>query len=1450
MTGILSGNIKRLMVCLLILIGLSSSSMAFQDKITANQNIYKRVTGGAVQGTDFVIVNQLDSVSFPADKVFKPGEIVLVIQMKGVQIDVPETGSYGTPHDVIGTPGQYEFLKISSIDIPTRKIIFTRNLLNNYKIKGDVQLIWVPSYPSVDINANITCQAWDSISKTGGVLTMVVGKTLRLFADIDVSGKGFAGGAPVKGDGNCSESAPAYAKYAYDTSFHNSGLKGEGIATEAWVDALTQLPLYSLYAKGKGANFNSGGGGNGRFSGGGGGSNYGAGGHGGRENTDICTTPTDWGSGGKQIKSTSLVGGIYMGGGGGGATSGAGGTASTGGKGGGIIIILCNDIQGNGHSIKADGASPLTTPAGLAGAGGGGAGGSVILYIESSASNLNITSNGGKGGNANATNIYGEGGGGGGGLIWINPEATFNTVSRTAALGTAGTRPAGGGGLATGGAVGEILYTYVPKLNGFLFNFIYSAGTLSPVDSTCSNQIPFTVIGTKPVGVSASYTYTWERKNDFGGAWTVIAGSDIQNYAFGAVESDTLFIRRRIKDNITTIEDISKEAKIIVQPKILNNNIRIRGEVVSLTDTICSGKDPRLIDSIAPLIFVPTLKYMFYEWQDSTVASAAWSTVTGATDYKYDPPPPLTVTTWYRRIVTSGRCIDKSAGVRVTVLTTLSANNITAAQEVCHEGTFVDLSGSVSPVLTGGDVTDYRYKWETSLSNAPGSWSGASGTITGPGYNPPESGTDTEVKKYYRRLVFSGNNNACIDSSSSVLLTEWKKISNNIITSADQTICSGTTPNDILANAPADGNHSYTILWQENTGSGWSTATGPNPVTQDNFKPKPLNLTTWYRRYVTSSFCKDSINVDTVYVHQPITNSNIRLWSGVWDTTICSVSKPQPIEGLIPGITSGTGNPANNIYQWMGSATKVGGYGPIAGATSKNYQPDTLKNITSPTLPQYFYYRRLVSNGMCSATSDSAVTFKVLPKISANNITSDKTAVCSGLAPVLTGTVLTGGAGGTPTWVWEENNGGPWTAVGSSQNYNPAPLFVPTQFRRTIYSGPANTCKDISAPLSIGINPLPAGTITPATDNTCEGTPKPLNINITGSVTGPWKVSYNDGYSNTTPADYSSAGITISLTPGTNGNTTRSYNYTLFSIKDGNGCDAPAASLTGSRQLLVYKKPVADAGSSAASTCGTSYNLVAVPSVPGGTWTFPAGVTNTTPIGSSVTVAINPATAPPQITYRLYWEELNPDITCSDKDSIDITFYKTVARPNLGPDKDPVYLFDNIDSLHATKPPFGTGVWKALSGGTVDSPSDTLTKVSGLYGSAAGVSYQFTWTVTNVIASCFEDDTITYRVFDLIVPKGFSPNNDPNNYNEVFKIRGLDTVYSEITLRIMNGSGAEVFYATNTGGNAWAEWDGKNEKGEDYPEGTYYYLLTIKSTRNDKVFKKSGFVLLKRYNSQ
>ena len=94
-----------------------------------------------------------------------------------------------------------------------------------------VQLIKVPSYNSAIVDgADLTCQPWDSVTKTGGILTAIIGRTLSLNANIDVSGMGFKGGDVTLGKGICINNIPAEApkwdKYAFPASTDSAGFKG------------------------------------------------------------------------------------------------------------------------------------------------------------------------------------------------------------------------------------------------------------------------------------------------------------------------------------------------------------------------------------------------------------------------------------------------------------------------------------------------------------------------------------------------------------------------------------------------------------------------------------------------------------------------------------------------------------------------------------------------------------------------------------------------------------------------------------------------------------------------------------------------------------------------------------------------------------------------------------------------------------------------------------------------------------------------------------------------------------------------------------------------------------------------------------------------------------------------------------------------------------------------
>jgi gliding motility-associated-like protein len=101
------------------------------------------------------------------------------------------------------------------------------------------------------------------------------------------------------------------------------------------------------------------------------------------------------------------------------------------------------------------------------------------------------------------------------------------------------------------------------------------------------------------------------------------------------------------------------------------------------------------------------------------------------------------------------------------------------------------------------------------------------------------------------------------------------------------------------------------------------------------------------------------------------------------------------------------------------------------------------------------------------------------------------------------------------------------------------------------------------------------------------------------------------------------------------------------------------------------------------------------------------------------------------------------------------------------------------------------------------------------------------------------------ELLPFVIPEGFSPNGDA--WNNKFIIDGLNLTDTQIgELSILNGAGTVVFTTTNKDGQEWVDWDGRNNKGIELPEGTYYYLLKL-TTSEKRVFKESGFVELKRY---
>lgn len=1399
--------IIKLIISLLLFAGLSNILLS-QTTINGIINKYGNVTE---LGTDYVIVsNNAQYAQFVVN------DTVLLIQMKGARIEGKEVLNYGEVTNYVGRPGKHEFLIIQSLE-PGNKIVFRNNILTAFNVNGVLQIIKVPSFNAAVVdNSDLTCMKWDSTSKTGGVLAIIVGKTLTLNKNIDVTGKGFAGGAIAVGTGLCVMSdETTLNKYAYDASYTNSGFKGEGPVSTVDLSSGVFPSVYPVYAKGMGRNLTGGGGGNGKFSGGGGGSNYGGGGSGGQETPDC--DGQDGGRGGFELKANQFevtLSPILLGGGGGSSTSLYSTTASPGGNGGGIVIIICETLDGNGNSIIANGASAAT--AGVdQGSGGGGGGGSVAIYLQNfSSSALTVRANGGKGGDNPGS--FGEGGGGGGGYITISKDAADIPVNVTREVfgGTVGQRT----GVETGlsGSPGKSAYGFVPYLNGFLFNSVRSSVTGNQIDSICSDMTPKMLTGTTPVGGSGTYTYSWQKSYDLTGPETNIASSNVSNYSFSVPESDTVWLRRIVKDDVTLLTDTSKWIEIKVQPFIENNDI-------GNPDTICYKGDPPLIQQLLPDLKVPTTKYFLYEWQDSTEGNTWGSPV--ATSKNYNPPAGLTKTTWFRRKVTSGRCVDSTAFVRVTVLDTISKNNIlNSAEEICWGMTFTDLSATVAPILEGGD-NSYRYRWESSINDAE--WGPAPGVNNASGYNPTELAEKAPLNKYYfRRVVLSGMHDVCANTSAPVLLKDFPVITNNSI-SADQTIGHDSVPAPFAGLAPANGNGTYGFLWQSRTKTvSWGLAGGTN--NSQNYSSAALTDTTWYRRVVNSSACSDTSNIIVIRVHKTITNNIIAFASGAVEDTICNGATPGVLKGTTP--LGGSDQINDYAFKWFSSPDNITWSAIITGGTLIDYAPGPLTATT--------YFRREVSSPKTVRTSVSKsdpVKITVLPLIS--NIVSGSDIICYGTTPgSLLSTSLSGGDG-SYKYIWQDSStvtGWKTISGGDAVTYQPPNLTVPTKFKRIVLSGNNNCCIDTSNVLAIGIHPLPTAVLTTVSDTICEGAQVPLKITLTGAA--PWKVIYQENATQSSENNVTTSTSTLNANPVTTTDHTK-FTYKLTFVTDYNGCIA--TSLTGTRIADVYKWPVAYAGADAV-ICGTEITLTATPSSGTGTWTYPSDVVSATIINPyTLKVNINPVFPDGNVSHTFYWEETNWR-NCKSKDDILIKFYKEISSINAGKDTT-LFSFDNAIQMSASPvEDWETASWSIVSGsGDPDDPTANNTYIKNL---AQGTN-TFLWKVAN--GECNREDEVNVDVYSITIPQGFSPNND--GVNDIFIILGLDVQNQMAELKIVNGAGTEVFSTSNINQD-WTYWDGKNSKGADLPEGTYYYMLKLTSTIVDgAVFKKSGFIVLKRY---
>ena len=974
--------------------------------------------------------SKIDSINYSNNSVyvqsvsdFKDSDVVMVIQMTGVLYD--NSGYFNG----FGNTGYYEFQVVQSIDSTHHAITLYHNFINQYDPGEAIQLVRVAyCQKSAVVVSTLKCLPWNG--STGGVLAMIVNDSLTLNAPIIADGAGFQGGdTTIAKNMTCLDTAisPVFPINERDSA----GLKGGGIQSVTF----TQMRGYQSIG-------NGGGGGNGYYAGGGGGGNWGPGGLGGQmySGCDASFSFITAGIGGEishhyiAPNDTTNSNRIFMGGGGGSSVGPDVNGTSSGGNGGGIIFIITHILNTNGNIISANGQNADTA---TFGAGGGGGGGFVLLSFDSIRDSMTVSINGGNGGYSkyNKSNAC-LGGGGGGGFLWISGKDTSKFKVSYSPGSPGGPGP---DTLASQGGIGLKLN---PVLNGFLFNTIKGDQTICYKDSAF-------ITGSQPHGGTGNFKYTWLKYSHISHSYEPTGSKDTLIFLQSSSLDTTTTFRRLVSvwvnfyNGLKPMTDSGNTVTIQVNPEIINSPLLLD------TPTTCYGNKP------VQILGVPATGGgsggFTYVWEYSP-QQTTWDTLKGSTGISLFNTI-NTTSFYYRRLSVNNHCYASSDTVQLTVLPLINhlSDTTFSSQSIC-KGTIADsLYGTA---LSGGaGPGTYTYLWKYS-SNPNGPW--VNSGISTPGYIPGAPDTPT----YYHRIVYSGPESTCKDTSNILSIIVYPVITNNSISTPIQTICQNMAPDTIYGSILEGGTGVYTYLWKNNLEDSISTQKSLNsPSVISN----PGNVT--YSRWGFSGPCRDTSATQTIVVQPAIQNNRIG-----YSDSICNQASPNtliPIGGALQG---GDGIPYQ--YGWI-FALKGNKFTSIADSTDTTLSPGILTNSTTNTSLIY-QYRRVAYSGACTDTSADTIMITVLPSISENSILSASAIACKGISipDSLYSNPLLGGNYPYYNYQWQSmTNGTAWDTVGNGFSYVfHESVLDTTIYRRIVIS---SQCKDTSKTDTLFVYPPP-----------------------------------------------------------------------------------------------------------------------------------------------------------------------------------------------------------------------------------------------------------------------------------------------------------------------------------------------------------------------------------------
>ncbi|WP_423130330.1 MBG domain-containing protein [Gaoshiqia sp. Z1-71] len=625
----------------------------------------------------------------------------------------------------------------------------------------------------------------------------------------------------------------------------------------------------------------------------------------------------------------------------------------------------------------------------------------------------------------------------------------------------------------------EITVTVWPNL---------TAGTVGSAQTICYNSTPAGLSQTTaPTGGTGAYSYQWQSSPD-NSSWTNISGATASTYTPGQLTATTWF--RRVVTDAECGSANSVSVQITVRAQLLPGSI-------GSDKSICYNTSPGAFTQSLPTGGTGTYSY---QWQSSP-DNSSWTDISGATASTYTPGP-LTATTWYRRLVTSGDCGTVISNVvQITVYDQLDGGTIGSDQSICYNTVPAALTNETSP--SGGTGLTYQWRQRT----VSGTWTDIGGA-TDLTYTPPAL-TQTML---YRRAVSSASNCGTVYSNE-ITVTVWPNLTAGAIGSA-QTICYNTQPAGLSqTTAPTGGTGTYSYQWQSSPNNAtWTDISGAvNP----NYQPPVLTASGYYRRAVTSGSCA------TVYSASVFITVQTEVFPGTiaGDQTICSGTSASQLTST----NFGSGGSGTISYRWERSVDGIS-WTTIPSASSSTYSPGTLTQTT-----RYRRYRLSTQNGVvCESAASNVVTVTVQAPLSANTISADQL-ICENTSPAgLTGTTVTAGSG-TITYQWQVSSTGAssgFTDISGATGKDyaiPGTLLADRWYQRIATSTlNGQSCTSISNAVYVNVVSINAGTISNV-GVVCEGTDPAAFTGTQASGDGPFTYQWQSSLNGTDYTDIAGA---------------------------------------------------------------------------------------------------------------------------------------------------------------------------------------------------------------------------------------------------------------------------------------------------------------------------------------